>query len=54
MWPSGEQLAQIGALVERGAIKPLVERSYALDDVQQALDYSLSGRARGKIVIRLK
>jgi NADPH:quinone reductase-like Zn-dependent oxidoreductase len=54
MWPSGEQLAQIAALVERGVIKPVVDRSFALDEVQQALDYSQSGRAKGKIVIKVK
>jgi NADPH:quinone reductase-like Zn-dependent oxidoreductase len=31
-----------------------VDRSFALDDVQQALDYSQSGRAKGKIVIKVK
>jgi NADPH:quinone reductase-like Zn-dependent oxidoreductase len=54
MWPSGDQLSQIGALVERGAIKPLIDRTYPLDDIQQALDYSQSGRAKGKIVIMVK
>jgi len=54
MWASGEQLAQIGALVERGVIKPVVDRSFSLDEVRQALDYSQSGRARGKIVIKVK
>ena len=54
MWPSGEQLAQIAALVERGVIKPVVDRSFALDEVQKALDYSQSGRAKGKIVIKVK
>ncbi len=54
MWPSGEQLAQLGALLQSGAIKPLVDRVFALDDVQQALDYSQSGRAKGKIVIQVK
>ncbi len=54
MWPSGEQLGQIGALIEQGAIKPLVDRVFALDDVDKALDYSQSGRAKGKIVIKVK
>lgn len=54
MWASGEQLAHIGALVDRGVIKPVVDRSFSLDEVQQALDYSLSGRAKGKIVIKVK
>ena len=54
MWASGEQLARVGALVERGVIKPVVDRSFSLDGVQQALDYSQSGRAKGKIVIKVK
>jgi NADPH:quinone reductase-like Zn-dependent oxidoreductase len=54
MWPSGEQLAQIAALVESGVIKPVVDRSFSLDEVQQALDYSQSGRAKGKIAIKVK
>lgn len=54
MWPSGEQLAQIGKLVEQGVIKPLVDKTYSLDEAQQAMDYSQSGRAKGKIVIKIK
>lgn len=54
MWASGDQLAQFAALVERGVVKPVVDRSFALDEVQQALDYSQSGRAKGKIVIKVK
>ena len=54
MWPSGEQLAQIAALVEQGAIQPQIDRSYALEQAQEAFDYSQSGRAKGKIVIKLK
>ena len=54
MWASGEQLGQIGALVDSGAIRPLVDRVFDLAEVQQALDYSQSGRAKGKIVIQVK
>ena len=54
MWPSGEQLASIGDLVERGIIKPVIDRVYALADVQAALDHSQSGRAKGKIVVKVK
>lgn len=54
MWPSGEQLAQIGGLVESGVIKPVVDRSFALVEIQQALDYSQTSRAKGKIVIKVK
>lgn len=54
MWASGEQLSQIGQLVEQGVIKPLIDRTYSLAQVQEAFDYSQSGRAKGKIVIKVK
>jgi NADPH:quinone reductase-like Zn-dependent oxidoreductase len=54
MWPSGEQLAQIAQLAERGMIKPLIDRTFSLDEAQAALDYSQSGRAKGKIVVKVK
>ena len=54
MSPSGEQLAQIGALAEQGIIKPLIDKTFSLDDAQAAFDYSQSGRAKGKIVVTVK
>jgi NADPH:quinone reductase-like Zn-dependent oxidoreductase len=54
MSPSGEQLAQIGALVELGVIKPLIDKAFTLDQAQEALDHSQSGRAKGKIVVSVK
>lgn len=54
MWPSGEMLAQIGALAGQGVIKPLIDRAFTLDQSQEALDYSQTGRAKGKIVVTVK
>jgi NADPH:quinone reductase-like Zn-dependent oxidoreductase len=54
MSPSGEQLAQIGALAEQGAIKPLIDRTFTLDQTQEAFDYSQTGRAKGKVVVTVK
>ena len=54
MWPSGEQLAQIGAVAEQGIVKPLIDRTFSLDNAQAAFDYSQSGRAKGKIVVTVK
>lgn len=54
MWPSGEQLAQIGKLAEQGVIKPIIDKIFSLDDAQAAFDYSQSGRAKGKIVVTVK
>jgi NADPH:quinone reductase-like Zn-dependent oxidoreductase len=49
----GEQLTEIAGLVERGAITPLVDRVFRLEEVRDALVYSESGRATGKVVIKV-
>ncbi len=49
----GEQLREFTRLVERGAIKPLVDKIFPLEQVRDALAYSESGRATGKVVIRV-
>ena len=49
----GEQLREITQLVERGAIKPLVDKMFPLENVRDALAYSESGRATGKVVIKV-
>ena len=49
----GEQLAEIARLVESGAITPLVDKVFRLDDVRDALAYSESGRATGKVVLTM-
>ncbi|MRD47987.1 NADP-dependent oxidoreductase [Caenimonas koreensis] len=54
MWPSGEQLAQIARLAEQGAIKPQIDKVFTLEQSQEAFDYSQSGRAKGKIVVKVR
>ena len=49
----GEQLSAIAHLVESGAITPLVDKVFPLEDVRDALAYSESGRATGKVVIKI-
>jgi NADPH:quinone reductase-like Zn-dependent oxidoreductase len=51
--PDGPLLAQIGALVESGAIHPVVGKVYALKDLGQAFQDLAKGHARGKIVIQI-
>lgn len=53
MCADGEQLRQITKLVESGAIKPLVDKIFPLDEVRNALAYSESGRETGKVIIKL-
>jgi alcohol dehydrogenase len=49
----GEQLGAITRLVESGAITPLVDKVFPLENVRDALAYSESGRATGKVVIKV-
>ncbi len=53
MKPLGEELAQIAALISEGVIRPVVDRIFPISECQSAIEYSASGRARGKIVISL-
>jgi alcohol dehydrogenase len=53
MRPDGEQLREITRLVESGDIKPLVDKVFPLEQVRDALAYSESGRATGKVVIKV-
>lgn len=53
MRADGEQLRQIGRLVEDGIIRPVVDAAFPLDRVRDALAYTESGRATGKVVIKV-
>jgi NADPH:quinone reductase-like Zn-dependent oxidoreductase len=53
MRADGEQLRQISSLVENGTIRPVIDRVFPLREVREALAYSESGRATGKVVIRV-
>ncbi|MFO0729344.1 MAG: NADP-dependent oxidoreductase [Myxococcota bacterium] len=49
----GRQLEVIADLVERGAIKPVIDRVLPLEEIQEAHRISESHHARGKIVLRV-
>ena len=53
MHPSGEQLDAICAMVEEGAIKPIVDLIYAFEDGVDAYEYLATGKAKGKVIIKL-
>jgi NADPH:quinone reductase-like Zn-dependent oxidoreductase len=51
--PDAGQLADIGRLVEVGALEPMVSHRFALADVAEAHRQSETRRTRGKIVLEL-
>ena len=54
MKANGAQLREITRLIESGAIRPVIDRVFAFDATNEALAYVESGRAKGKVVIKLK
>jgi NADPH:quinone reductase-like Zn-dependent oxidoreductase len=50
--PSAEKLEEVRRLLEEGAIRPSIDRTFALKDVQSALEYLEEGRASGKILLQ--
>jgi NADPH:quinone reductase-like Zn-dependent oxidoreductase len=48
---NGADLAALTAVIERGAVRPAVERTFPLDQAAAAIDHVSSGQARGKVVV---
>jgi NADPH:quinone reductase-like Zn-dependent oxidoreductase len=46
-----EDLHVLNEMIEAGSVTPFVDRTYALDDVADAMRYLGEGHARGKIVV---
>ena len=51
---SGEQLRAIGELVDAGKVRAVIDSVFPFEEAQAALDHCERGRAKGKIVIRIK
>lgn len=54
MRANGKQLSEITALIEAGAIRPMVHKIFAFDEINEAMAYVEQGRVQGKIVIKIK
>jgi alcohol dehydrogenase len=53
MKASGAQLREITGLIESGAIRPVIDRVFPFESTNDALAYVESGRAKGKVVVKL-
>jgi alcohol dehydrogenase len=53
MRADGDQLREIGALIESGIIRPVVDRIFPFESTMEALAYLETGRAKGKVVIKV-
>jgi len=54
MWAQGDQLGKITSLIESGAIRPVVDRVFPFEATNEALAYVESGRAKGKVVVKVR
>ncbi len=54
MKASGDQLREIATLIEAGAVRPVVDKVFPFQSTNEALAYVETGRAKGKVVIRVK
>jgi NADPH:quinone reductase-like Zn-dependent oxidoreductase len=54
MKASGVQLSEISSLIEAGTIKPVVDRVFPLDSTADALAYVETGRAKGKVIVKVQ
>ena len=54
MKANGNQLSRIASLVDAGIIRPVMDKVFSFEETNEALTYIETGRAKGKVVIKLK
>jgi NADPH:quinone reductase-like Zn-dependent oxidoreductase len=53
MKANGGQLREITALIDSDAIRPFVDRVFPFESTREAMAYVETGRAKGKVVIKM-
>jgi NADPH:quinone reductase-like Zn-dependent oxidoreductase len=54
MRANGDQLREITSLIDSGAIRPVVDRVFSFESTNEALAYVDTGRAKGKVIIKVR
>lgn len=54
MKANGSQLREITRLVEAGAVRPVIDRVFPFESTNEALAYVDAGRAKGKVVVKVR
>ena len=54
MRAEGNQLGEITKLIEAGIIKPVIDKVFPFEQTNEALSYVETGRAKGKVVVKVK
>ena len=54
MRADGAQLSEITSLIDRGVIRPVMDRVFPFDETKAAVDYVEAGRTKGKVVVKVR
>src|SRR5213595_696749 len=54
MRANGDQLREITSLIDSGIIRPIVDRVFSFESMKEALAYVDTGRAKGKVVVKVR
>lgn len=54
MRPDGAHLSEIGELLKSEQLRPVIDKVFPFEQAKEALEYLAQGRARGKVVVRMK
>jgi len=54
MRANGDQLREIGHLIDSGIIRPVVDRVFPFESTNEAMAYVERGHAKGKVVVRVR
>lgn len=54
MQANGNQLAEIGSLIQSGVVQPVIDKIFPFEQANEALSYVQSGRAKGKVVLKIR
>jgi NADPH:quinone reductase-like Zn-dependent oxidoreductase len=54
MRANGEQLREITDLINSGVIHPVIDRVFPFESTKEAMTYLEKGRAKGKVVVKVR
>ena len=51
---SGDQLHELTSLIDSGIIRPVVDRVFPFESTKEAMAYVEHGRAKGKVIVKVR
>lgn len=54
MQANGKQLSEISSLIDAGVIRPIIDKVFPFEQTNEAMSYVSSGRAKGKVIVKVK